>query len=332
MPNKSYDKTVLFFDAARFSTVRGVKKGGKPVRFSCSHSLVDLIEMIKPFVNAAESRKQLASGLLEIYLADIQEDDDFYHLLINCTNATGAHHVSRDISSGAVNSLTYQPEEGPNTSSHVLIRKAEDSNNRNLFLVERAGNLTISRLVSLINETIWQYVKKNENSFLVKHPLGKKNKKNEVKEVKKVPKLELHAYAADHFFSDVEKGFVDSVVLLSDMKKVAGMDVEPPDIFKTWQINVDVSPLKSCSPKDYFKDVFGKGAEFDMEKVRVKFRDETGAGHTKYIDIGAVSLDDYDFYTLTRRISFSFRPRMSYDKVQSSFVQKMITLVHHENL
>lgn len=334
MANDVYEKTVLFFDLYRFSTVRGVSNKSGAVRYLCDYSVKDLVSYWSSLVNTPSAHKSFQRNRLELYLVDVKEDDSYYYLLINCTNATGAHHSSRDIASGQTNDITYQPAEGPNASSHIVIRK-QGFKDRNLVLVERSNGISIVRLVSFLNHLTDNYIKSTKaikSGFQIDHPLGETNKKGKLKRPVKKPRIELHGYISERFYEDLSAGHVDEIVLLSDMKKVAGMDSEPPPEFKTWEIGIDRSPLENCSAVDYIEKVLGQGREFDMEKLRVRFRDDSGASHTKKINVADSTLAESDYYVLTRKIAFSFRPRLAYTAISKAFIDRMTGLIDNENL
>ncbi|WP_168011918.1 hypothetical protein [Halomonas salinarum] len=334
MAQDVYEKTVLFFDLHRFSTVRGVSNGSGPVRYLCQYTVGDLVGFWRSLLGADLAHKTYLKNKLELYLVDIQENNDYFYLLVNCTNATGAHHSSRDISSGQTQDLTYQPAEGPNSSSHIIIKKRVE-NNRNLVVVERSNGITIVRLISFLNKLTANYInsgKAVKNGFKVDHPLGERNSKGELKRPVKKPVVELHGYISERFYQDLNNGFVDEIVLLSGMKKVAGMDHEPPPEFKTWEVGVDRAPLATNSAIDYIGRVLERGREFDMEKLRVRFRDGSGATHTKKINVEDSSLAESDYYVLTRRISFSFRPRLAYNSIRAAFTTRMERLIEDEEL
>lgn len=334
MSQNVYEKTVLFFDLHRFSSVRGVSNNSGPVRYRCEYSVGDLVNFWRSLVGTKNAHRSYQKNRLELYLVDVQEDDDYFYLLVNCTNATGAHHSSRDIQSGQTQDITYQPAEGPNSSSHIVIRKQE-SDGRNLVLVERSSGITIVRIVSFFNGLTARYINSSKvikKDFQIDHPLGERNSKEKLKRPVKKPKVELHGYISERFYQDLNNGYVDEIVLLSGMKRVAGMDHEPPPEFKTWEIGVDKSPLSTHSAADYVSRILSIGRDFDMEKLRVRFRDSSGAAHTKKINVADNSLAESDYYVLTRRISFNFRPRLAYTSIRTAFTMRMRRLIENEEL
>ncbi|WP_157956922.1 hypothetical protein [Salinicola aestuarinus] len=331
--NYNYSVGVKFYDIYRYSTIRGyADEASRPVKLGCNVDVVSLIEFFQSMLGGEDVKQRINMRRKEIYLKSVEDFGAYYVLLVNITDAASEHTASRNIETDQTTSVIYDDNEGTNRSSHIVIRKEANGDGRNLMAFQVTQGLDRAKLVSFFNSLIANYVRLNRNSFLVPDPESEADENGNIKQKVQKPKIELHGYIADKFFSDMENGCLDQMVLVGDPQRVRNVGESVPDFFQHLRIDIDVAAAERMGLRDLFNAVVSGGREFNMSTLRVKFRDESDAGHSKDVSLdGMASIDDEN-YVLTRKIYFGFRRVAAYDEVSEVVAGKMIEKIEDERI
>ncbi len=319
----TYGRRVLFCDFQIFDTVRKFKdKKGKPAKIP---SVLD----IEGFYSVVESMYESGKALLvangkraQFHIQDLDEDDAAYYFLVNMTTADGNHHTSRDIETGARDEHRYKDTEGPERSIHVIIVKPSEADACPLVLVEKVSGASLSKVIQFFNSILRTCVRDRPDGFTFEHPLKETDSKGNVKLVKHVPKVSFNGHISETLFNDIDNGSVSGLELISDGPEIAGMDNEIPENFESWRVKLDKSPMADGS-KQYIQQLMRQGKSFNMDRLKVSFRDASDTSHTKEFSIDDSPLDDRDAYVLSKGFKLDFRPMDSYTELHRKICNEM---------
>lgn len=274
-------------------------------------------------INHYRPSRKYASGRLDVYLQDVKELDDCFVLLVNFTDLTSSHNVTRDTESGERTESNLAKTEGADLSTHIVVFKEVDSSSRQVCLVEKTHGLTNAVIKSFLDYLGKLIVENDKEVFEIDDPLGGADNKGKPKKRTIWPRFFFQGYPSDSFFDDIQNGYLKKLSLVGDAKEVKGIGEDIPEEFSEITIRIDANLGEAESVKSRMKRLLSYGKTYNLEKLRISFNDSSGAPHTREIDIDARVDDDSLEYIKKKRIPMAFRPMSSYQSVKMSFVTKM---------
>lgn len=333
-----YDRHVYFCHFEMYDTVKNYKDvNNLPVKINSKLDLNDFYGFIKLAFDNSEAFKLFDSDKKELRIQDMSESDDSYLFLINYTEADGSHHVSRNIANGNRNEKQYEPTEGPENSAHVVIYKNRE-NRSHVMLIEKISGFPITKAIVFFNAVLKaamrvakgniKGIKGAANPFSHDHPLSETDNKGKVKKVIYTPHVSIDAMINPSFFDALSRGTISDIELISDKPRSAGMDF--PDNFKSWIVKIDKKPAED-SISDYVTRLLSQGKDFEMDRLKIKFKDEHDMPKTQNFDLDGSQGHSSGFLgdncVLIKKMTLQSRPYASYENVDEVIVSKMKELV-----
>lgn len=264
-------------------------------------------------------------GAVDVYLKDVKEAKDFFVLLVNYTDVSSPHNVTRDIKSGVRDETELLSHQGQDRSSHIVIFK-EIIDGKCQCLVERNAGLSMAVISSFLEFLACSVSrsKKYKNLFKVDDPKQAVDADGKIKKRTIRPKFELQGLPSSKFIDDLDNGVINNVFLVGDAKKYAGTDIEVPDQFEEIKIKIRPDSSSSDSWKSLLPEFLKVGKSYNLDKLRVSFKDPAGKTRTEDIDVDFdISSQDME-YVKKSRIGMAIRPKSSYNQVKVSILRKVL--------
>lgn len=289
---KNNERTIQFFD---------VGLSGKTLARDIPHAMAsprNLDEVMGEFSSLRElnlARKKVAAGSdLEFRLEDLEERDDCWVLLINVVDTEAAHPVTQKVG-GTVDDrevIELSEDRVLETSTHLVIYKAQNAAHKHLALVEKNPSLPPIKANGFINHLCRLAARQFKSQYTQPHPSGVENKTINVFCV-----FSFLAHPSDEFREELENGVINSIKITSDMTVIRGYDVNTHSELIGTEIKMKVSRtaiMLSGGNWGHLQKAIRHADSLNSPFVRVSFTDETGTGHTATLssDTGALWQED----------------------------------------
>lgn len=286
-------------------------------------SSVGIIENDNAFPSRSYNRDSI-----DVYLKDIKEADDFFVLLINYTDISSPHNVTRDIKSGVRDETELSSHQGQDKSAHVVVFK-DIKDNKCQCVIERNSGLSMALISSFLDflAASVSRSKSYRSLFKIDDPKQEVDAKGKIKKRTIRPKFSLQGFLSNGFIEDLENGVVGNMFLVGDPKKYAGTDIDVPDQFE--EIKIKIKPDYSVGDtwKALLPECLTVGKKYKLDSLRISFKDPTGKTRTEEIDVDSdINSGDME-YVKKRRIGMAIRPKSSYNQVKVSILRKILEAV-----
>lgn len=225
-------------------------------------------------------------GSVDVYLKDVKEAKDFFVLLVNYTDVSSPHNVTRDIKSGVRDETELLSHQGQDRSSHIVIFK-KIVNDKCQCLVERNSGLSMAVISSFLEFLACSVSrsKKHKTLFKVDDPKQAVDAKGNIKKRIIRPKFDLQGLPSKKFIDDLDNGVINNVFLVGDAKRYAGSDIEVPDQFEEIKIKINPDYSLVDSWGSLLPEILKVGKKYNLDKFRISFKDPAGKNRTEDIDV-----------------------------------------------
>lgn len=189
--------------------------------------------------DAPESQRDPAN---RIYIADIDDREDFITILINrgdpsVTDAAYIHVISK-----SVRTVVPEPNESPGSSAHLIIKKEVDRiEGKYRACFERMPHVSSTHVESLLAAILTRYAIESPKYFYYKR--SRRNNKYVTEYKQYIPSLEIRKVPSDQIKHDIDRGELSSIVLIESRSEFAGPDA--PGIVKSAQKRLIIKPKKA---------------------------------------------------------------------------------------
>ena len=302
----------------------------KGVKFSCPVDFLTLVTHWQELRDRNLSQKKVQNNRKELYLADLDFDNpahpDHVALLINITDTTIANRVIRDIHSNERFSEDRPDSQGVDYSSHVLISKTPDSEGKHLMLFERNAGFSVSDAMKFLNYLCQESKKLHPALYRVTHPANMVDHKNQPVTVNLNPKISVQGLVSDDFLQELASGSLNDIELVSEHVSSRGIDNDAPPEFRTLIMKISTEPTDGRSIAEYFQHLLNLGQQQALEKLKIRFKDHTGANNTAQFDTTTHQLLNESRYVKKRKITFESNLHTSYDIIFEPIRNKMLEM------
>ena len=323
---KNNERTIQFFD---------VGLSGKTLARDIPHSMAsprNLDEIMAEFSALRElnlARKKVAVGSdLEFRLEDLEERENCWVLLVNVVDTQAAHPVTQKVG-GSVDDreiIELSKERGLETSTHLVIYKAQNEAHKHLTLVEKNPALSPLKANGFLNHLCKLSAQQFKKRYTKPHPSGVKNKT-----INTFCVFSFLAHPSDEFRAELENGVINSIKITSDMTVIRGYDAKTHSDLIGTDIKMNVSRasiILNGGNWGHLKKAISHADSLNSPFVRVSFTDNTGTGHTAILSSDTGTLWQEDKYVKKCKITgFGNALSTSFPTIHVGIRDKILELV-----
>lgn len=267
--------------------------------------------------------KEKSDNYREVNLVDMMDSCDSWVLLVNVLNVEVANPVTQKRSGSVHDRKTYKLEDdrGMESSSHIVIFK-EKREHGFLVLYEKNQYLCFSRMKGFLNYLLRE-LSKEASGYSLAHPNGARNATMRV-----YPFMEFLGHISDDFQVQLSNGSLSEIRLVVDSDKVRGYDISSHGDLIEAEIKMSVDKKSIQASGGNYKHIekaLSYAGSLSGRRVRVKYKDDEGGGHTRELDVESGRLVDDDKFVRREVVSgFSEKLSTSYPKINSEIVSKIL--------
>ena len=323
---KNNERLIQFFDIQ----IKG-KTRSQDIKFDLMAPRT-LNELMKEFICLRElnmARHKLSDGSKqEFILADLQEYDNYWVLLINIVDADAAHIVTNKMGGSDIDRqvITLDDNQGLESSAHVIIYKEKDVANKHLVLYEKSQNLSFAKAISFLNKLSKVTAKQFLNSYQIPHPSGLENQLINI-----YCSIDYFGHPSDEFYEELEAGVLTGIRLTSEMDRVLGYDANAHKDLIGHEIKMNTSKLSIIASRGnlgHLKKAIKYADSLKSPFVRVQFKDSTGVGHSATLSTDTEQLVAGDKYIKKRKIEgFGNSLQTAFPIIHQGIIDKMVALI-----
>lgn len=323
---KNNERSIQFFD---------LSISGKTLARDIPHLMASprtLNEVMAEFSSLRElnlARKKVAAGSdLEFRLEDLEERADSWVLMINVVDTEAAHPVTQKVGGTEEDRevIELSDERGLESSTHIVIYKAQTAARKHLALIEKNPALPPIKANGFINHLCKLAARQFKDEYKQPHPSGIANKTINVFCV-----FGFLAHPSDEFRQELESGVINSIKITSDMTVIRGYDVNSHSELIGTDIKMKVSRadiMLNGGNWGHLRKAITLADSLESPYVRVSFTDETGTGHTATLSSDTGALWEADKYVKKRKISgFGNALSTSFPTIHEGIRDKILELV-----
>ena len=319
------ERLIQFCDLTLFGKSRA--QGLAQINHPAPKQLDFLIEQMSLMANEGVARVKINSGTRELVLQEVGDRDDYHILLINSIDGRVQNPVARSFSGVGKDerkSFIIGENNGLELSVHVLIAKKPD-NHRHLCLVEKVDSVPAREISKFLNNMMKLVKDRIPEEFKLPHPNGARNATYNV-----TPSCEFQYHPSPKFTEELNGGVIEDITLLTSPENLRGFDAKKHQLLREVQVkaSIDRGVIGNLGSNiKYLTKFVGIGSDTDAAFVRVRFRDESGAGHSAKLSTDTGNLIETDRYILKRKITdFGDYDDTSCEKIHAKIVDAMIQL------
>ena len=323
---KNNERTIQFFD---------IGISGKTLARDIQHVMAaprTLNQVMNEFVSLRElnlARKKVAAGSdLEFRLEDMEERHDCWVLMINVVDTEAAHPVTQKVGGTGADRQIIQlnNERGLESSTHVIIFKAQNAAHKHLALIEKNSALPPLKVAAFINQLCRLAAKHFADDYRLPHPSGVSGKTINIFCI-----FNFLAHPSDEFRDELEQGTINGIKLTSDMDVIRGYDANTHYELIGTEIKMNVSRIAvmiNGGNWGHLQKAIVLADSLQSPFVRVSFIDSTGTGHTATLSSDTGALYNSDKYVKKCKISgFGNALSTSFPTIHTGIRDKILELM-----
>jgi hypothetical protein len=173
-----------------------------------------------------------------IYIADLEEGQNVFTVLINRGDPSVADAAYIDAASGTVRTISPEENESPGSSAHLVIQKAADSSGTFRACFERMPHVSSSHAEILLNTVLSRYALADPAYVYSKRV--RKGRQFVTEQRPYRPVLTVRKVPSEQIKADIERGELASITLIDSNSEFTGPDA--PDVIKSVQKRLILRP------------------------------------------------------------------------------------------
>ncbi|WOJ32587.1 hypothetical protein R1917_09725 [Citrobacter koseri] len=316
-------------------------KADEKTKAQCNCPVPDmksLASMIQAQIGLRHSydRGDVVLTLQDVKLYTNREDKAPTHLalLINSVDKNGSTTVLKNTETDARIEIAPKHEEGEGyeVSAHMVISLSGKMRTYDMTYTPTPG-ISTGRINSFLNRILFKASIANESKFTCKTLTNQVSPtNNKVLKILYKPTFELTGLLDQQLFKKINDEGLSDVVLIKDEYTT----INAPDVNATYipkQTTLKLVPNHGTDVIGWIKSVaeyFGNETNGGYDKLKIKFQ-EPDTGKPRQVDFTTknIKLDSLEKTFIKKSILSNFDSRLkdSYDKIDSSFIIKMIDIM-----
>jgi hypothetical protein len=304
---------------------------GKRSVHAQSPKMIEIMRVLDQQFNSGDCKLNRDNGNVVFRISDVNIDEQsgFAELLIRRADKNASDAAFSNLNTGKLRVERKQSDEGGDFAAQISISLEAERGKPNMYLclVEGVTGISHRTIQPLLNRTISNACKNDQNIFKYRHPSGALKRDGSPKTSPFMPLLEFRGHISDSLVSDIENGKVSKVQLIKS-KENAPLAGNRHLTEHTLALNIEVS--KNMPNQGRFKQIFdaitSRKSDFDVGRIFFVDPDNRSHSVTYDLDTGTPEQQNYVKSFVVRGIS----PPL--DQSSESLVRTFCDLVKDELL
>lgn len=312
------ERMVFFYDMDISASSRTFE-APKPISVRKAFELMGLVPL-------EQKIKKMDKATLYISNWELDQANDIIKILINKSDQDTADPIYSDLNTKQRRVISKEKDEGQDFSVHIIVKLSKEEKSPATVLVEYCSGLGFSNITKLLNTILKKSKDYSPNDFTQNHPDGSTDRHGNQRKYNVSFKFNIEGHISEELKNDLNKGKIQSVELITDVKRENNFDEEGRFIKKTESVT-----LKTKN-EDYnfgdkiqrIVDIF-KNEENKYDKAKVKFKTESGISRT--FDICCNEAHNFIYVRKEKINNFTTELQSSYHDFNQEILQKMERLL-----